>query len=222
MRQLTKPSLLALSRTALANAESLLAESEVLLSAEHFARAYFLAVAGIEEVGKSAIAFNAAGRDLSNQRVAKAVREKLLDHKSKIIGAFGPSLHLTQSDGLDEALQASLELISALRHGREPSMYTEILPDGSIRSPSSTVPPMAARDSVRLLRHCLHRANGHLAAGEPPATSVANDYFYTLSATKLKALMEHPEFSQFYLARISGGDIGLEEAVYAFAIRAAA
>ena len=222
MRQLTKPTLLELSKAALENAEALLGEAEALLAVEHFARAYFLAVASIEEIGKSALAFNAAGRDLNNPRVAKAAREKLLDHKSKIISAFGPSLHLTQKDGLEEAIEASMELISALRRGREPSMYTEILQDGTVRSPRDIVRPVAARDSARLAKHCLHRAKSHLAGGEPPATSVADDFFYTQSASKIKQLMEHPDFSPFYLERIKGGLISLEEAIYAFSTRSAA
>jgi len=222
MRQLTKLTLIELSKAALENAEALIREAEELLEGDHFARAYFLAVAGIEEIGKSALAFNAAGRDLDNPRVAKAAREKLLDHKSKIIAAFGPSLHLTQKDGLEEAVEVSMELISALRRGREPSMYTEILQDGTVRSPSNIVRPVAARDSVRLAQHCLHRAKSHLTGGEPPATSVANDFFYTQSTSKVKQLMEHPDFSAYYLGRIKGGGINLEEAIYAFATRPAA
>ena len=222
MRQLSKSTLISLSRAALENAEALVSEAEALLKSEHFARAYFLAVAGIEEIGKSALAFNAAGRNLDDPRVAKAVREKLLDHKSKIISAFGPSLHLTKKDGLGEAIEASMELIGALRRGREPSMYTEILQDGTVRSPRDIVRPVASRDSVRLAQHCLHRAKAHLTGEEPPTTSVANDFFYTQSASKVKQLMEHPDFSPFYLERIKGGDTNLEEAIYAFATRPAA
>lgn len=219
MRQLTKSSLLELSSAALKNAEALLCEAEALLVNEHFARAYFLAIAAIEEIGKSALAFNAAGRDLTNPRVAKAVREKLLDHKSKILSAFGPSLHLTNKDGLEEALKVFTELSGALRRGREPSMYTEILQDGTVRSPCDLVRPVAARDSVRLAKHCLHRANSHLG-GEPPASSVANDFLYILSASKVQQIMAVPEFSKFYLKRIKSGDIDLEEAIYAFSTQA--
>lgn len=217
MRQLTKSTLIELSKAALENAEALVGEAEKLLDGKHFARAYFLAVAAIEEIGKSALAFNAAGRDLDNPRVAKAAREKFLDHKSKIISAFGPSLHLTQKDGLEEAVEVTMDLIGALRRGREPSMYTEILQDGTVRSPGGIVRPVAARDSIRLAQHCLHRARSHLTSGAPPATSVANDFFYTQSTNKIKQLIEHPDFSAYYLERIKGGDINLEEAIYAFA-----
>ncbi len=222
MRQLSKQALLELSSAALDNAESLLSEAEALLASGHFARAYFLALASMEEVGKSATAFNAAGRDLSNPQVVKAVRNKLLDHRSKIISAFGPSLQLTEKDNLKEALEASLELMGDLRRGREPSMYTGILADGSVQRPKDIVRPVAARDTVRLAKHCLDRAQRHLPDKDPPATTVANDYFYTLSANKIQEVMAHPEFSPFYLARINGGDISLEEAIYAFVSRSAA
>jgi len=222
MRQLRKPTLLELSKAALENAGALLSEAEALLENQHFARAYFLAVASIEEIGKSALAFNAAGRDLSNPKVVKAAWDKLLDHKSKIISAFGPSLHLTKKDNLEEAVEASMGLIGDLRRGREPSMYTAILADGSVQKPNDIVRPVAARDVVRLAKHCLHRATNHLQGGEPPTTSVANDFFYTQSASKIQQIMAHPDFSAFYLERIKGVDISLEEALYAFVSRSAA
>ena len=222
MRKLSKQTLLKLSAAALGNAVALVSEAEALLASEHFARAYFLAVASVEEVGKSALAFNAAGRNLDDQQVVKKTWNNLLDHKSKIIAAFGPSLQLTQKDNLTEALETSLELMGDLRRGREPSMYTSILADGSVQCPKEIVRPVAARDAVRLAQHCLARAQQHLPNKEPQATSVASDYFYTLSGTKIQEIMAQPEFSSFYMARIQGGDISLEGAIYAFVFRSAA
>ena len=168
MIDISEVSLTKLAGAALANAEALLQEASALLSANHHARAYFLAVASIEEVGKAAIAFNATGRNLSDQKVAKAVRNKLLDHKSKIISAFAPSLHLTDKKNLSEAIEATMGLIGDLRRGREPSMYTEILSDGSVRAPSEIVRPVAARDVVRLAQHCLIRAQSYIPHSQPP------------------------------------------------------
>ena len=222
MRKLSKQTLLKLSAAALDNAVALVSEAEALLASEHLARAYFLAVASVEEVGKSALAFNAAGRNLDDQQVVKKTWNNLLDHKSKIIAAFGPSLQLTQKDNLTEALETSLELMGDLRRGLEPSMYTSILADGSVQCPKEIVRPVAARDAVRLAQHCLARAQQHLPNKEPQATSVASDYFYTLSGTKIQEIMAQPEFSSFYMARIQGGDISLEGAIYAFVFRSAA
>ncbi len=222
MKQLNKSSLMALSKAALENAEMLFAEADALLTNGHLSRAYFLAVACIEEIGKASLAFNAAGRDLTNPQVAKAARNKLLDHKSKILAGFGPSLHLTQKPEMAEALEATLELVGDLRRGREPSMYTEVLADGSVRSPRDIVRPEAARDSVSLAKHCLERGKAHLLGNEPPQASIANDFFYVQPVTRIKEIMEHPDFSDFYIRRIEEGDVSLEEALYAFSSRAAA
>ena len=108
MREISATSLETLAQAALANAESLLQEANSLLFSQHFARAYFLAVASIEEIGKAAIAFNSRGRNLAEPSVARAVRNKLLDHKSKIISAFAPSLRLTAKENLSEAIEASM------------------------------------------------------------------------------------------------------------------
>ncbi len=222
MRKLSNEILLNLSVASLKNAAALLEEAEVLPSAEHYARAYFLAVAAIEEVGKSALAFGAAGRNLADRQVLKKTWSNLLDHKSKIIAAFGPSLNLTQRENMKEAIDAALELMGSLRLGREPSMYTDVLADGSIQNPNDLVRPVAARDAVYLAQHCLARAKQHQANSEPASTTAASDFFYTLSSSKIQEIMAQDEFSPFYLERINGGNISLEDAIYDFVSRPAA
>lgn len=222
MRELSNEILLKLSVASLSNATALVEEADALLSGEHFARAYFLAVAAIEEVGKSALAFGAAGRNLADRQVLKKTWNILLDHKSKIIAAFGPSLSLTQRENMKEALDASLELMGSLRLGREPSMYTDVLANGAIQNPKDLVRPVAARDAVRLAQHCLARAKQHQANNEPTSTTAASDFFYTLSSSKIQEIIGQDEFSPFYLERINGGNLSLEEAIYAFVSRPAA
>lgn len=131
-------------------------------------------------------------------------------------------MQLTEKDNLKEALDTSLELIGDLRRGREPSMYTSVLTDGSIQSPRNLVRPVAARDAVRLAKHCLDRAQRYLPNKEPPPTSLASDFFYTLSSNKIQEIMAHQDFSLFYLERIKGGNISLEDAIYAFVSRSSA
>ncbi len=115
-----------------------------------------------------------------------------------------------------------MELISDLRRGREPSMYTEILTDGTVRVPSEIVRPVAAKDVVRLAKHCLVRAKSYIPNNTSPQTSAANDFFYTQSSAKIQEIMAHEQFSGFYLARIKAGSPDLEEAIYEFVTRAAA
>ncbi|MCC4585739.1 AbiV family abortive infection protein [Xanthomonas sp. NCPPB 1067] len=219
MKELSKQTLLKLSVVSIDNATALVEEAKTLLSAEHFARAYFLAVAAIEEVGKSALAFGAAGRNLADRQVLKKTWNNLLDHKSKIIAAFGPSLTLTQRENMKEALDTSLELMGSLRRGREPSMYTDVLADGSIQNPKDLVRPVAARDAVHLAQHCLARAKQCQANNEPASITAASDFFYTLSSSKIQEIMGQEDFSPFYLERINNGNISLEEAIYAFVSR---
>jgi len=54
---------------ALANARALLEEAALLLRYGHHARAYFLAVATIEETGKAVQAFDSMGRNLKDSAV---------------------------------------------------------------------------------------------------------------------------------------------------------
>lgn len=216
MGDISEDSLTRLTSAALCNAESLMHEAVTLLETKRYARAYFLAVASLEEIGKASIAFNASGRNLSDPKVAKRVRDNLLNHKMKITSAFAPSLQLTAKENLMEALEASMGLIGDLRRGREPSMYTEVLRDGSVREPADIVRPEAARDVVKLAQHCLVRAQKFILNNKPPKASEANDFFYALSTNKIQEIMGHERFADFYIERIKCGVPDLEEALYAF------
>ena len=73
MARLTQPLTLKLlraySEAALTNANELVQEASLLYATEHLARAYFLAVAAIEETGKGLLAFDARGRNLADPAV---------------------------------------------------------------------------------------------------------------------------------------------------------
>ena len=77
---------------ALINASSLLSEAKLLLDHEHFARTYFLSVAGIEEVGKAAILYQAEGRNLNASDIQSRIRSEVQDHLRKITSAFVAAL----------------------------------------------------------------------------------------------------------------------------------
>jgi AbiV family abortive infection protein len=138
--QLT-PGLLQQNRdAALANAQEWLDEATLLLQHEHRARAYFLAVASIEEVGKAVQAFDGMGRNLKDSAVSTRLKLQFEDHEQKIISAFLPWLQ--GSSNLPEALDSVINLILNVRHGREPSMYTDIRIDGpSVLTPSVSIRP---------------------------------------------------------------------------------
>ena len=70
--KMTADLLRAYSEAALRNADELLVEASLLRDHGHMARAYFLAVACIEEAGKALHAFDAQNRNLSDPRSAQA------------------------------------------------------------------------------------------------------------------------------------------------------
>jgi AbiV family abortive infection protein len=121
---LTPGLLRAYSAAALENARELVAEASLLLAHGHRARAYFLAVASIEEIGKGLQAFDAQGRNLSDPAVGSRLKNRTEDHAHKITYAF--STWILRSNNPREALEASLGLITALKRGREPSMYSDL------------------------------------------------------------------------------------------------
>ena len=62
------------SEAALHNSDELLVESSLLHDHGHNARAYFLAVACIEEAGKALLAFDAQNRNLSDPAVCTKLK----------------------------------------------------------------------------------------------------------------------------------------------------
>ena len=75
-------------KAAIDNADSILDEAKLLLSNNHYARAYFLAVASIEETGKAFMAFSSKGRNLNNVALHKKLKEMFENHSQKIRSAF--------------------------------------------------------------------------------------------------------------------------------------
>src|SRR5438034_9709985 len=104
---------------AVANAEDLLAEAALLLRHEHHARAYFLAVASIEEIGKAVQAFDGMGRNLNDSAVSTKLKLQFEDHSQKVTSAFLPWLRATPN--LREQVMSFVNLMIDVKHGREPS-----------------------------------------------------------------------------------------------------
>ncbi|WP_282029502.1 AbiV family abortive infection protein [Paracoccus marcusii] len=72
------------SEAALRNADDLIAEATLLRDHDHMARAYFLAVACIEEAGKALLAFDSQNRDLSDPAVCTKLKRSMENHGDKI------------------------------------------------------------------------------------------------------------------------------------------
>jgi AbiV family abortive infection protein len=112
------------SEAALLNADELLVEASLLHDNGHNARAYFLAVACIEETGKALLAFDSQYRNLSDPAVCTKLKAKMENHAHKINYAL--STWALSSPDQRDALQVALDLISHLKHGRCTPTYAPI------------------------------------------------------------------------------------------------
>ena len=200
---------------ALQNASELLEEASLLFSKGHAARAYFLAVASIEETGKAMQAFDAQGRNLGDSAVTAKLRRAMEDHSQKITSAFTPML-LASPDISDDLLPA-VKLMVHLKHGREPSMYTDIRYQKSkVQVPTAVVRNVAARDCVQFARDCLVHARKHIAEKIPETRSRAEDEFFTMKSSQLQDLMNTEGFWWYYIAQLEAGKKDFAAAVVAY------
>jgi AbiV family abortive infection protein len=206
---MTLGNLEAYSSAAIGNATLLLEEASLLFANEHYARAYFLAVAAIEETGKAVIAHNARGRNLRDPAVVSKVRNLLNDHPAKIRSAFIGFLVANPRGNAEP----SAKLMVELQRGREPSMYTDQAEDGSIHVPTKVVSTRASRDCVRLASACLTSARHHLETTVPAKTSRTEDQLFTLKSTQLTELMNTEDFWWYYIACMEAGDADYATAV---------
>jgi AbiV family abortive infection protein len=172
--RLTKTLLQSYSKAALRNADELLAEASLLRDNKYIARAYFLAVACIEEAGKALLAFDAQNRNLSDPAVSAKLQKSMGSHTGKITYAL-TSWALSNQDQR-KALKVALNLISHIKRGREPSMDSELrsAPDRA-QTPREVVRDSAARDCVMLAEVCLAHSHYHVIEKVPIEFTSAQD-----------------------------------------------
>ncbi|MDP2981819.1 MAG: AbiV family abortive infection protein [Candidatus Latescibacter sp.] len=187
----------AYQNAALKNAGELLEEAQLLFSKAHYAGAYFLSIASIEESGKAYIAFDAKGRNLKDGGVCKKIKEKFENHPNKITAAF--SSWITFSDKTKEAIKTCVDLMVQLEYGREKSMYIDVKDNGSVISiPAEVVRPVAARDCVNIAVNCLHHTKLYIQKNVPPKRSSYQDKFMCIKQSTLTALLNSADFWEFY------------------------
>ena len=192
------------SAAALKNAGDLLDEASLLSANGHAARAYFLAVASIEETGKAIQAYDAQGRNLGDSAVTSALRRTMEDHSQKITSAFTAILLATPS--IRDALLPVVDLMIHIKRGREPSMYTDIRYESSkIQVPTSMVRDIAASDCVRLARDCLTHARKYIAESEPRAQSAAEDQLFAMKLGHFHKIANTEDFWWYYLSQVESG-----------------
>lgn len=197
---------------ALANSGKLLLEASLLLEHGHYARAYFLAIAAIEEVGKAVQAFDGLGRNLKDSAVSTRLKLQFEDHSQKITSAFIP--WLMASPNIREEVMSFVSLMIAVKQGREPSMYVDIKNDDSkVVTPESIVRPEAAKGCIRLAHDVLAHAKTHITQTTPNVTTRTQDAFFALKPSVYQKMMKTEDFWWYYISRMEAGDQALETAV---------
>ena len=211
--QLTPELLREFASAALKNAEELLAEASLLLANEHWARAYFLSVASIEESGKARFAFDSQSRNLANPAVSTTLRRYLENHARKIQYALGSWIMDNEAEAR-KVLEIVIDLMVDLQRGREPSMYSDLrISPEKAQTPRDVVRPAAAADCVRLAHDCLTRAHSHIAANRPVAISPSDDRLLTFKSTALHAIVKSQDFWWYFLDRFERGEKNWAETV---------
>jgi AbiV family abortive infection protein len=200
---------------ALDNAGELLAEASLLLAHGFNARAYFLAVAAMEEAGKALMAFDGQNRNVANPAVVKKLRTGMEDHSRKITYAFIPMI--VASTNPREAIEVALDLMIQLKRGREPSMYSDLIdnPDRAQR-PRDIVREKAAQDCVRLATDCLARAASHLSEKQPQLVTRAMDKLFTMRDVQIQNILNTADFWWYYIARREAGHLEWADAVVGY------
>lgn len=204
------------SQAALLNADELLVEAALLRDHGHNARAYFLAVACVEESGKALLAFDSQNRNLSDPAVCTKLKVTMENHASKLNYALGR--WAMASPDPRGALKLALDLISHLKHGREPSMYSDVSethPDQA-QTPREVVSTRAAQDAVKLAAGCLAHAHRHVAEAKPIKPTPSQDRIFTMKAAKFQEVLSTKDFLLYYVARLEAGLQDIAEAVLAY------
>lgn len=213
--KLTKTLLHSYSEAAFRNAKELLAEASILRDHGHMARAYFLAVASIEEAGKALLAFDSQNRNLSDPAVCSKLKKSMENHGDKI--NYVLSMWALDSPDQPNALKAAHSLIVQVKHGREPSMYSDLFtsPDRA-QTPREIVRDSVARDCVRLAENCLAYVNRHVTEKTPAAFTTAQDRLFAIKSAKFQEMLHTEDFWWYYISRIEVGQQDIAEAVLGY------
>lgn len=197
---------------ALVNAQALLEEATLLLAHEKYARAYFLSASTIEEAGKAVQAFEGLGKNLKDPAVTQRLKLQFEDHSQKVTAAFSPWLQATPN--LRDEVMNFVELMVALKFGREASMYTDINADrGIVTTPQMQVRRKTASDCVRLAGTVLSHVRPYAQQTQPKSTTRLQDAFFALRPSIFQKMANTADFWYFYIAQMEGGNLALESAV---------
>jgi AbiV family abortive infection protein len=189
---------------AIANAEALLSEAELLLAHRHLARAYFLAVSSIEEIGKSVQAFEGLGKNLRDPAIQQRLKLLFEDHSQKVTYAFMPLLKSV--DNLRERVMDFTDIMVAIKFGREAAMYTDINAERiAVISPNMQVCQRAASDCIQLARVVISHARPYALQDQPKTATKAHDALFSMKPSLYNKIMNSEDFWWYYISKVEQG-----------------
>lgn len=101
-----------------------------------------------------------------------------------------------------------------LKHGREPSMYTDIRLDSlKVQVPAAVVRKTAAHDCIRLAMDCLALAEKHMAGKPPERRTRAEDQLFSMKSGQFQKIANTADFWWYYIAQLESGKKDFAQAV---------
>lgn len=200
------------SLASLRNADALIQEAIILSKYKHLPRAYFLAISSVEESGKAFLAYNGLGRNLQDSAVTAALRRSFENHEKKINAGF--HAWILKSSDVRNTIMPAVDLIIALKNGREPSMYTDFDYEArKLKLPWELVSKTNAFDCIRVAFNCLVHTSEHINTNAPISRSRTEDELFSIKDKKLKTLLNREDFWWYYIDRLENGDSNWTDAI---------
>lgn len=194
------------------NARELQYEAALLLSNNHFSRAYFLAAASIEETGKAVQAFDALGRNVRDPEVSTRVRLNFQDYSKKVAAASFP--WLLNDPSCREELTAFIDSLIEAKNVSEPALFVGIEPQGMrMHAPATDIGRESAEQCVHMARNIFSHASLHVLDGHHKVRTRAEDDFFVMKPSSILNVSSGTDFWQYYIACMKSGDSAFEAAL---------
>ncbi len=116
-----------------------------------------------------------------------------------------------------EAFKVTSDLMFHLKHGREPSMYSDLRTDPDrVQTPREVVRANAARDCVSLAENCLAHAHRHISEKTPSKFTSAQDRLFTMKPAQFQNMLSVEDFWWYYISRMEAGQQDIAETVLGY------
>lgn len=202
----------AIRDVAIDNARQLLHEASLLLEHHHHARAALLARVAIEEVGRAVQAFDALGRNMSDEAVAMRVKMNFSDEARRLNAAAFPLL-LEEPQRRDEVMAQIGDLVDT-DGGREPALYTGVdALTGRVTTPSGSIGAAAAARRVALAKDIFARGEMMVLFAPPKLRTRAEDRAFAMRPGELQAAQQGIDAWEVYIENIRAGDARFDSAL---------